>query len=249
MPLHDWTRVTAGVFHAFHNAWITELQRALNAGVLPADYYALGEQWAGEIGPDVLTLHLQRPDKPSSPSPRRDSSKPITLADQPPQTRITQQAPEEAAYFLSKRRAVVIRHISGDRVIAVIEIVSPGNKLTRVYFEQLLNKILGALRQGCHLLVVDLLPPGTFDPDGLHGKIWEAITGETFQLPAPDVRVLAAYRAAPSPTAYVELPSVGDVLQDMPLFLSEDQYVAVPLEETYQSAFTSMPAHLRQALD
>jgi len=30
MPIHDWTRVEAGIFHLFHHAWITEIARALN---------------------------------------------------------------------------------------------------------------------------------------------------------------------------------------------------------------------------
>lgn len=30
MPMHDWTRVSAGTLHAFHNAWITHIQEALN---------------------------------------------------------------------------------------------------------------------------------------------------------------------------------------------------------------------------
>ncbi len=33
MPVHDWTRVDDGIFHAFHLAWLSELQKALNAGV------------------------------------------------------------------------------------------------------------------------------------------------------------------------------------------------------------------------
>lgn len=44
MPIHDWTRVDAGIFHALHHHWITELARALNRGILPSDYYALPEQ-------------------------------------------------------------------------------------------------------------------------------------------------------------------------------------------------------------
>src|SRR5262249_13649324 len=39
MPVHDWTRVEAGIFHAFHHDWITDLARALNQGILPEDYY------------------------------------------------------------------------------------------------------------------------------------------------------------------------------------------------------------------
>ncbi|MEO8494552.1 MAG: DUF4058 domain-containing protein, partial [Planctomycetota bacterium] len=56
MPIHDWTQVEAGIFHAFHHDWITEIARALNRGVLPPDHYALPEQHAAGFGPDVLTL-------------------------------------------------------------------------------------------------------------------------------------------------------------------------------------------------
>ena len=40
LPVHAWTRVTAGTFHDFHNAWIAELRHALNGGVLPAGHEA-----------------------------------------------------------------------------------------------------------------------------------------------------------------------------------------------------------------
>lgn len=56
MPIHGWTRVDGGIFHAFQHDWITEISRALDRGLLPADYYALPEQIAGGLGPDVLTL-------------------------------------------------------------------------------------------------------------------------------------------------------------------------------------------------
>ncbi|MBL8889395.1 MAG: hypothetical protein JNL67_05420 [Planctomycetaceae bacterium] len=56
MPIHDWTRVSSGTWHAFHLAWIAEIQNALNGGCLPPDYYALAEQIIGPFGPDVLTL-------------------------------------------------------------------------------------------------------------------------------------------------------------------------------------------------
>ena len=56
MPIHDWTRVSAGTWHDFHVAWIAELRNVLNDGLLPADYYARAEQIAGPLGPDVLTL-------------------------------------------------------------------------------------------------------------------------------------------------------------------------------------------------
>lgn len=41
MPVHDWTRVEAGIFHDFHTVWIGQIRNALNEGLLPAGYYAL----------------------------------------------------------------------------------------------------------------------------------------------------------------------------------------------------------------
>ncbi len=58
MPIHDWTRVTAGTFHDFHQAWITHLKESLNDGVLPAGYYAMSEQAVAAVIPAVLSLHI-----------------------------------------------------------------------------------------------------------------------------------------------------------------------------------------------
>jgi hypothetical protein len=41
MPVHDWTKVDSGLFHAFHQGWIASLTDRLNNGCLPPDYYAL----------------------------------------------------------------------------------------------------------------------------------------------------------------------------------------------------------------
>jgi hypothetical protein len=43
MPMHDWTRVEAGIFHDFHLCWLAELQKALNQGGLPSDHGAGAE--------------------------------------------------------------------------------------------------------------------------------------------------------------------------------------------------------------
>src|SRR5262249_18811879 len=59
MPIHDWTRVPAGIFHHFHHEWISAMSNALNAGLLPSPYYALAEQQASGFGPDVITLQGQ----------------------------------------------------------------------------------------------------------------------------------------------------------------------------------------------
>ena len=69
MPVHDWTKVDAGIFHDFHNVWIGLLRNALNEGLLPDGYYALSEQHAGKYITDVLTLHSETKAAESLPIP------------------------------------------------------------------------------------------------------------------------------------------------------------------------------------
>src|SRR5438477_10273331 len=83
MPVHDWTRVEPGIFHDFHHEWISTIRRALNDGLLPADYYALAEQQAAGFGPDVLTLNAST--SAEEPSPANASSGVLTQ----PRTRFT----------------------------------------------------------------------------------------------------------------------------------------------------------------
>ena len=61
MPAHDWTRVDAGTFHAFHTLWIGEIMKALNAGLLPKGSYVIAEQVATRMQTDVLTLRAPLP--------------------------------------------------------------------------------------------------------------------------------------------------------------------------------------------
>src|SRR5438105_10575634 len=119
MPVHDWTRVDAGIFHAFHHGWIEELARILNAGVLPEDFYALPEQHAAGFGPDVLTLQGSVPGQAESVvHDRPRGTSPIATA-----PHLTPTAETEMEFYRRKQTPVVIRHVSGDRVVAMIEIV------------------------------------------------------------------------------------------------------------------------------
>jgi len=182
MPVHDWSRVTAGTFHDFHLAWIAELRRALNGGLLPRGYYALAEQVAGDIIPDVLTLQHSQGDSPLD-GFREESNGTegavLAVADSPPRVSVT--ATTHGAITLALRqRQVVIRHATGDRIVALIEIVSPGNKDSHAMLRAFLEKASAALRAGYHLLVLDLWPPGNFDPSGIHGALWAMVGGTSY---------------------------------------------------------------------
>jgi hypothetical protein len=244
MPIHDWTRVDAGIFHDFHVTWIGALRTALNSGLLPPDYYALAEQVAGGIGPDVLAL---RTPPGSDVPPTGELPGTVVLSETPPKVRFT--VCSDGGPYTRRRRTLVIRHTSGHRIVALVEILSPGNKASRQGLRSFLRKAVAALEQHIHLLQIDLFPPGPRDPQGIHGVLWDELTGDPFELPPDKSLTLAAYSAGLAPTAYVEPVAVGDVLPDMPLFLEPELYVNVPLEPTYLATYAGVPRYYREILE
>ncbi|MFN4259996.1 MAG: DUF4058 family protein [Gemmataceae bacterium] len=240
MPIHDWTRVDAGLFHHFHQAWTINLSNALNTGVLPPEYFALVDQRIQGPIPDVLTLKLT-PAATVEPS----SGGGLAVATMPPQTRLIRRS--EAEVYAGRANRLTVRHRHGD-VVAVIEIISPGNKGSRADFRSFVEKLAELILHGIHLLVIDLFPPGPRDPHGFHRALWENFQDEDFAPPADKPLLLAAYDAGPVRTAYVEAVGVGDVLPDMPLFLRPETYVPAPLEATYQATWDVFPAVLKGLL-
>ncbi len=248
MPMHDWTRVEAGIFHAFHHEWISEISRALNRGLLPADYYALPEQIAAGFGPDVLTLQGSDDAGEDSDGAMGGASggRSIGLLTRP-QTRFV--AETEAAFYRRRKSSVVVRHSSGDRVVSMIEIVSPGNKSNRHAFRAFVDKACELLEQRIHLLIVDPFPPGPRDMHGVHAAIWEQIEDGSYQPPADQPLTLVAYECDLMTRAYIEPAAVGQSLPAMPLFLEPNGCVMVPLEESYAAAFAVMPQRWRSVLE
>ncbi len=244
MPMHDWTTVDAGIFHAFHHEWISELSRALNRGVLPSDYYALPEQIVTGFGPDVLTLQNKSLDNSQEPNGAGLATKHAIRTR--PKTRFT--AESAAEFYRKKKKGVSIRHVSDDELIAMIEIVSPGNKSGRKVFQLFLDKVYELLAQGINLLILDPLPPGNRDPNGIHAAIWEEVESESFALPKDKPLTLVAYECDLTTRALIETIAVGDPLPDMPLFLEPNGCVMVPLETTYMAAFAAMPRRWRDQI-
>lgn len=242
MPIHDWTRVEAGIFHHFHQRWISALCDSLNQGGLPGDYYALAEQNLGGPVPDAITLqqhNLSAADEPASGGV-------ATVATAPKVWHTTQVG--DAEIYAAKADRIAIHHPLGD-VVAVIEIVSPGNKSGKAALRSFVEKSLNLLQQGIHLLIVDLFPPTKRDPQGIHKAIWDEIRDEPFELPRDKPLTLVAYNAGFPQTAYVEPASVGADLPAMPLFLDPRWYVPAPLEATYRTTWSTCPRPLQALFD
>ena len=192
---------------------------ALNRGLLPPDYYALAEQVAAGFGPDVLTLQ----DQTATPA-------------------------SGGAGIATQASMVAVRDVTGDHIVAIIEIVSPGNKNSANAFRAFVQKACELMDQRIHLLLLDPFPPGQRDPNGIHSAIWEQFTDEPFELPPEKPLTMVAYEADLTTRAYIETVAVGDALPDIPLFLAPGLYVLVPLEATYQAAWDTVPARWQRVI-
>jgi hypothetical protein len=246
MPVHDWTRVDAGIFHDFHHAWIEENKRALNRSLHGTDYYALAEQIAGGLGPNVLTLQRPLWEPPTKKSEDVRAVSGAVLATAPPQFRF--HIRDAAKWYAQKKKAVAIRHVSDHRVVAVLEILSPGNKASRNAMSHLVRKAQELLVAGVQLSLVDLFPPTPRDPHGIHPLVWGDDECDDFQFDAAKPLTCASYIGGAGAEAFIDPVAVADELPTIPLYLTLEEYVPVPLETTYQAAFDAVPEFWRDAL-
>lgn len=248
MPIHDWTKVDPGIWHHFHHKWIAEIADALNGGRMPRNYYALAEQKAGPFGPDILALQARvPPERNGTPAPTGYGGGTAVLT-APPKTRFALEEtapPEEPA-----ESAVTIRHKSGDRIVAIIELISPGNKSSDESFNAVVTKIQELLRQNINLVVVDLFPPPPKRPQGFHAEVWRQRFGKPFaSIPKDKPLSAVAYESGPRIRIYGEPLAVGDSLPDMPAFLEPGHWVPVPLDETYTEAYRTFPERWKEELE
>jgi hypothetical protein len=208
--------------------------RALNHGLLPPDHYAMAEQVAGPGTPDVLALKV--------PGEEADDEGGVALAVAPPKVWLEEEV------YTRKTKQVAVRRTGGDEVVAVIEVVSPGNKNSRHGLRSCVPRAVKHLNSNVHLLIVDLLPPGPRDPEGIHPEIWGEYTDTQFALPSDRRLTLVSYLSDERKRAFVQPVAVGEPLPDMPLFLSPDRYINVPLERTYTEAWDEVPQRWQRVL-
>jgi hypothetical protein len=181
MPVHDWRRVEAGIFHAFHVAWIPELQKVLNGGLLPEGFYALAERHSSRPIAHLLTLHAS----PAllEPLPLLPATGGTAVAEAPPRVR-RRQTVEPAA--LARRRTLAVRHVSGHRLVALVEVVSPANKDRSQAVEDFAAKAVSALDLACTFCCWTCFHPAPTTPGGCTASsagVWRNPTSHTTCLP------------------------------------------------------------------
>jgi hypothetical protein len=239
MPIHDWSRVPAGAFHDFHQDWTIEIRRTLNRGLLPPGYSAVTDLRVDGWEPDVVTIH----------SPTSSTSKGLLVADTPPRAQRVARIESEVAAYAKKANRVTIRHEFG-QVVAILEVVSPGNKDSSHAIQSFKTKAIEFLQKGVNLVVIDLFPPTPRDLDGIHQLIWAELTDEPFEpRPADKPLTVVSYDAGNDLTAYVNPIGVGESLPDTPLFLAPGSYINIPLEAIYEASWAQTPPVIRDLVN
>ena len=242
MPIHDWTRVDSGIFHDFHQRWTLTLSNSLNEGILPNGYFAMVEQRVGGPIADVLALEMALP----ASAAEEEAGGGLAVAMAPPRAQMTRRA--DAEIYSGRANRITVRYRHG-KVVAVVEIVSPGNKHSWAEFRAFVEKSADLIQQGVHMLVIDPFPPTPRNPSGMAKAIWDQFEIEPMELPPGKPLTISSYDAGFARAMYVYFAGAGDVLPDVPLFLRPEVYVYAPLESAYQEAWRSFPAPLKGLLD
>ena len=226
MPLHDWTDDRG--WDSLHLVWQNRLLDWIQP-LLPGDYRA----YLGSVPALTIDLPGGRPDIGV-----RNWSNGLEPSTSTAATAIATMEPDTesvATFELDPLRAIHIER--NGQLIAAVELISPRNKDRPAARTQYLNRYLGYLQNGVHLLLVDALPrPAGFsfaDAIAQHLGLAQPNTPSPFAVSyrvgesVPEGTVLAVWRR---PLA------IGQPLATIPLPLNVEKQIPIDLEVTYREA-------------
>jgi hypothetical protein len=222
MPLHDWKDDRG--WESVHLLWLAQLLDWVQPR-LPSGYRA----YLGSV--PALTI--------DTPNGRPDLSvrqwEPPAIQPAPGATGSEPDQETVATFTLDPHRALHI-DLHG-LLIAAIEVVSPRNKDRPSARERYLGRYVGYLRQGVHLLLIDVLPR----PTGF--SFADAVAANLgFEQPSCPAPCAVSYRVGePVPEgtllALWRRPLlIGQPLPTVPLALDRQQNIMIDLEHTYHEA-------------
>jgi hypothetical protein len=229
MPLLDHFHPPLSRSHpwrTFHGSWAAAMARLLNAGVLPAGFYAA--PFLDRHGPleiDVAALH-EPGGNGTATGPAPAWSPPAPALDI-----VVEWPPTDDV-------GVEIVTDDGDpRLAAAIELVSPANKDRPQKREALAVKCAEHLRRGAGVVVVDVVTTRHAD---LQADLFAALGVEP---PTGGTRGLSAVSYRPAGRgdegrllAWSEALEVGRPLPTLPLWLDGELPVPLDLESSHQAA-------------
>ncbi len=233
MPLLDHFHPPLSEQHpweSFHSAWAAEIMRLLNR-VLPRRYRAtvntsLGRQVAADVA------EFERPDEPAEAGTNGPGGGVATQTYAPPAT--TMVLP---ALFPDDLEVRIQDTFDSQRLVAVVELVSPRNKDRPDARRGFAGKCAAYLQRGLGLLVVDTVSDRLAN---LHDELIRLLElPDAFLMPPHTALYAVAYRPAvrgeEEQIDVWALPlAVGELLPELPLALRGARAVPIDLELTYR---------------
>jgi hypothetical protein len=239
MPLLDHFRPPLyGERHweAFHGRWAAAVADDLNLRGLPSGYFAEMQVHVGtRIEVDVATW--ERASREASPSPSSDGGTAVLTAPAwaPPVPQLNMPA-----VFPDDLEVQVYSTEGGPTLVAVVELVSPGNKDRPEYRRAFAAKCAAYLQRGIGLVVVDVI---TTRQANLHDEMIRlmGLSEDAFAFPGEANLYAAAYRPVHRPQAdqidvWTAPLVVGDPLPVLPLPVRGYGCVRLDLEGSYTEA-------------
>jgi len=216
-PTHRW--------ESLHARWAVAIADALN-DTLPARFFAETQVHLGSrVEADVVEFEQVAPDSQSG------GTALATYA--PPRPVLTFQGPTEDDI------TVEVRDRERDaRVVAVVELVSPGNKDRTEARRGLAAKMVSYLRIGAGLIAVNIV---TSRSGNLHDELIAVLgLAADHQLTTPTGLSAVAYQPGADGTDQVhvwfETLTLGSPLPTLPLAVQGFGFAPIDLEETYTEA-------------
>ncbi len=230
MPLLDHSDPPLSSRHhweSFHVTWASRIADALNEELLPEGYFAEEHAHAGaRIEIDVATFTEAASAAPTGVV--------ATLTYAPPMPTLS-----VPAAFPDEFEVRIYEAEGGARLVAALELISPGNKDRDAHRRAFATKCAGYLAQGIALIVVDVV---TNRLANLHAEIMhllgqsrEASTQAASSLYAVAYRPLIRDSEA-TIEIWVEALAVGRELPTLPLTLNAELVLPIDLEASYSTA-------------
>lgn len=219
---------------SLHAGWATRLADTLNERWLPAEFIAAELTYGGgNLEIDVATYERGSP-RPNLPP---DGSPVATLA--PPTWAPPAVARTIPGVFPDSFEVRIYSTTGGRKLVAAIELISPGNKDRRETRRAFATKCASFLHQGVSLILIDIV---TSRRANLHNDLMRLMEADPSLDLAPEVELYAvAYRPVlreerPEIDLWFGTCALGTPLPVMPLRLTGDLFVPVDFEDAYQEA-------------
>ncbi len=219
-------------WESFHARWAAAIADALNDNLLPAAYFAEIQVHVGSrVEVDVGTFEVAS--APVEPASRAGTATLEARPWAPPSPAMTMPA-----VFPDSLEILVFSTGAGPTLVAVIELISPGNKDREAHRRAFATKCSSYLQQGIGLMIIDIV---TSRQANLHNALVHLLdVGEQFLLPSEPLYATVYRPVRREDSAEIDVwpvtLCVGRQLPVLPMPLDQAIFVPLDLAATYSEA-------------